>query len=462
MIQFESSYHLVVDENCRRGKKQACQTDRYTHINQKAKRMSIPATDNQPRSDAPARTSTHRHHPYSGKRLEILNAALDVISVNGLGAATVTDMAQKAGVADSILYHYFKNKEDLIYHVFDYLQRTALDDLLNHLQGVMGPVARLGKMIWHHLYMNDNDQNTRVRKSILLEARAKRSFLEHDSFNTLLRYVGVLEQILEAGIRDGLFRKDLNIPVIRTMIFGLLDEEALICLGQEQPTDTCSDFDQIMRLLLNMIESRPSAVHPPAKPEKYMAILDAAKTMFGSKGYNATTIIEVASQAGVAEGTVYEYFKSKEELLLSITREYFSRHKSRLDDAFNFSTATSRLQHVMWSHFNIFSGDKNLVTVFLKDTKLSNHFYTSDAHAIFVDYHDKIIAELKAGQESGEFCPDISSRVFRNFVMGSLANLYNRWYYRDPMSPLDYHFEMHQFIELLCRAVAMPKPVEGL
>lgn len=420
--------------------------------------MSPPTTDNHSHNDAPITAPEKRHAPYKGKRLEILKAALEVISANGLRASTVTDMARQAGVADSIIYHYFKNKEDLIYRVFDYLQRTALDELLFHLQGVLGPVARLGKVIWHHLYMNDTDQNTQVRKSILLEARAKRSFLEHDSFNTLLGYVGVLDQILEEGVREGPFRKDLNIAVARTMIFGLLDEEALICLGAEQPANTRSDFDQIMSLVLNMIESHPRAGDTHARPEKYLAILDAAKTMFGRKGYDSTTIIDIAGRAGVAEGTVYEYFKSKEELLLSITREYFARYKTRLDDAFDFPTAMSRLRHVMWSHFTIFSADKDLVTVFLKDTKLSNHFYTSSAHSVFVDYHDKMVRVLEAGQQSGEFRPDISGRVFRNLVMGSLANLYNRWYYRAPMSPVDYHFEIHQFIDLLCRAVAVRNP----
>jgi AcrR family transcriptional regulator len=394
---------------------------------------------------------------YTGKRLEILKAALETISIRGLKDATITEIAKKAGVVDSIIYHYFKNKEDLIYSVYDLLQHTALDQLSFHFEGIMGPVSKLGKMIWYHLYMNDTDRNTQVRKSILLEARARRSFLKHESFNTLLKYMGVLDHILEEGIKEGHFRSDVNIAVVRTMIFGLLDEEALICLGSNDRTDTLSDFDQIMTLVLAMIENRSPRKETEAKPDKYFAILEAAKTLFGRKGYDSTTMMEVAMNAGVAEGTIYEYFKNKEDLLLSITKEYFGLYKTRLDDAFTFPTALSRLRHVMWSHFSIFAADRDLVTVFLKDTKLSNHFYTSNAHAVFVDYHDKIIEMLDEGKQSGEFRPDISSRIFRNLVMGSLANLYNRWYYRAPMTPLEYTVEMHQFIDLLCRAVAIPK-----
>lgn len=422
--------------------------------------MPNPVTENHQLTDTTPTEPKYSQTKYTGKRLEILKAALETVSIRGLREATITEIAKKAGVVDSIIYHYFKNKEDLIYSVYDLLQQSALDQLSFYFEGIMGPVSKLGKMIWYHLYMNDTDRNTQVRKKILLEARAKRSFLKHESFNTLLKYIGVLDHILEEGIKEGHFRSDMNIAVVRTMIFGLLDEEALICIGSDDRTDTLPDFEQIMTLVLAMIENRAVTNGTDTKPEKYFAILDAAKTLFGRKGYDSTTMMEVAVKAGVAEGTIYEYFKNKGDLLFSITKEYFGLYKKRLDECFTFPTAISRLRHVMWSHFNIFAADRDLVTVFLKDTKLTNHFYTSDAHAVFVDYHDKIIDVLDEGKKCGEFRTDISSRIFRNLVMGSLANLYNRWYYRAPMTPLEYTVEMHQFIDFLCRAVAIPKHAE--
>ena len=66
-------------------------------------------------------------------------------------------------------------------------------------------------------------------------------------------------------------------------------------------------------------------------PDKYFAILEAAKKLFAEKGFDSATMREVAMQAGVAERTIYEYFKNKEDLLLSITKEYFKLYKAKLD-----------------------------------------------------------------------------------------------------------------------------------
>ncbi|KGE16458.1 TetR/AcrR family transcriptional regulator [Paenibacillus wynnii] len=54
--------------------------------------------------------------------------------------------------------------------------------------------------------------------------------------------------------------------------------------------------------------------------DKHTAILDAAYTLFGSGGFYETKMSDVAEQAGIAKGTVYLYFKSKEELFLAVTR----------------------------------------------------------------------------------------------------------------------------------------------
>ncbi|MCL6604352.1 MAG: TetR/AcrR family transcriptional regulator [Paenibacillus sp.] len=54
--------------------------------------------------------------------------------------------------------------------------------------------------------------------------------------------------------------------------------------------------------------------------DKHTAILDAAYTLFGSGGFYETKMSDVAEQAGIAKGTVYLYFKSKEELFMAVTR----------------------------------------------------------------------------------------------------------------------------------------------
>ncbi|AWB44136.1 TetR family transcriptional regulator [Paenibacillus sp. CAA11] len=65
--------------------------------------------------------------------------------------------------------------------------------------------------------------------------------------------------------------------------------------------------------------------------DKHQAILDAAYTLFGSQGFYETKISQIADKAGIAKGTVYLYFKSKEQLFAAVSQRDFDRFLSRLD-----------------------------------------------------------------------------------------------------------------------------------
>jgi len=69
--------------------------------------------------------------------------------------------------------------------------------------------------------------------------------------------------------------------------------------------------------------------------DKRQCILQAAVQAFSEKGYAKATIAEIARKAGVAEGTVYEYFKNKEDVLLSIPEEYFREQMEQLKQTFS-------------------------------------------------------------------------------------------------------------------------------
>ena len=107
----------------------------------------------------------------------------------------------------------------------------------------------------------------------------------------------------------------------------------------------------------------------------------------------------------------------------------------------------------------LFAEDEELVSVFLKETKLKKYFYEDEAHEMFVRYHDKFCEVLEEGKAAGIFRPEINTRVFRNLIMGSLASNYNRWYFRAPIHSMAYMTELQQFIDLICRAAASPVPL---
>lgn len=388
------------------------------------------------------------------KRQKILNAAQEIFSEKGLRNSTIIDIATKAGVVDSIIYYYFKNKEDLLFCALDVQMKNAKVDLLFHLKGIIGPVSKLSKMVWFHLHTNDvNQGNARIRKHLLLECRANKNFYKHQSYESLRKYASVLVGILKEGVASGNFRADLNIAVIRDMIFGLLDEENLSCIAARELTETSPDFDHIMVLIMSMIENRSENGNADKKVDKARAVLKAATALFARKGFNKSTMLEVGKKAEVAEGTIYEYYINKQDLLLSIAKEQFKTYKADLDLTYAVDDPRTRLKGLIWTHFILFTSDIDFLTIFLNDIKLNRHFYATDSYEFFIHYYGKVLEIIEEGKRSGIFRKEVQNRIYRNLFIGTFTHLMLRWFFISSSPPLVFLKELHHATELLSRAV---------
>jgi AcrR family transcriptional regulator len=389
-----------------------------------------------------------------GKRQRILNAAQEIISKKGLKGSSIIEIAKMANVADSIIYYYFKNKEDLLFWALDSQMKSATVDLLFHLKGVIGPVSKLGKMVWYHLHMNDANQgHARIRKHLLLECRAKKNFFKHESYKSLKKYAAVLLGILKEGVAEGTFRSDLNLAVVRDFIFGLLDEENLSSLAARQLTEITPDFGAIMSLILSMIENQPDNSTPAPKVDKAQSVLKAATTLFARRGFYKSTMLEVANEAAVAEGTIYEYYINKQDLLLSISKEQFKAYSAELGHMYDVDDPRIKLRRLIWNHFLLFTSDSDFLVIFLNDIKLNKHFYATDSYKYFIHYYGKVTEIIEEGKRTRTFRQDVCNRVYRNLFIGAFTHLMLRWFYISCPPPLIFLKELHYATELLIQAV---------
>ena len=94
-------------------------------------------------------------------------------------------------------------------------------------------------------------------------------------------------------------------------------------------------------------------------------ILAAAVSVFGARGFHETTVSHIAREAGVATGTIYNYFRQKEDLLVEVFRRYIKRYLRRQSAALK-STALGedRLHRFVEIHLAIFERDRALARVF--------------------------------------------------------------------------------------------------
>ena len=91
----------------------------------------------------------------SGTKWRILSAAEEVISEKGLARSSISEIARKAGVADSVIYQHFKGKQDLLFSVPGERMKEVLALLVEQLTSIQDVQSRLRKMIWFHLRYNE-------------------------------------------------------------------------------------------------------------------------------------------------------------------------------------------------------------------------------------------------------------------------------------------------------------------
>ena len=349
----------------------------------------------------------------------------------------------------------------LFYALEDLMEKTN-KRLSFHFKGLMGSVSHLGKMVWTHLYNNDfSSTDARMMKNLLFECRSNKSFYQHDGYKSLKKYSGVMLAILNKGIKEKFFRDDLNVLVVRDMIFGFLDEESLSCLAYKEIDATLPDFDSIISMILAMISVEANdfaeRINPIAEKsnesmeiDKSKMLLKAATSIFSQKGYHKATMLEISEKAGVAEGTIYEYFKNKRDLLFSIPGKKFEVYRKTLEQVYGPKDPLEKLKYFIGEYFRVFSSDSEFLTIYLYDLKLNKQFYNIKAFSAFLAINKVLYTILDEGKKTGVFRPDLNNRVFRNLLVGSFSHLSMRWLVLNRVTPLKMMSEFSEVISLLC------------
>src|SRR5258708_15900694 len=140
----------------------------------------------------------------------------------------------------------------------------------------------------------------------------------------------------------------------------------------------------------------------PAGGDKRAAIIRAAIRVFAHNGYFNSKVADIASEAGVADGTVYLYFKSKEEILHSIfdrsVDEAVAEAKKLLEP---ISDPREKLRQMAWLHLERLGADRDLAVVFQVELRGSTKFMAEISAAGLAEYLGRILSTVAAGQRSG-------------------------------------------------------------
>jgi AcrR family transcriptional regulator len=278
------------------------------------------------------------------RRSEILQTAASLIASSGL-RTSLQEIADAAGILPGSLYHHFESKEAILvelirryYADLDRIGEIALERLDKpDSRSAADQIVELGSAI--------------ARCAVEHRAALQMSFYDAPSANPEL--VGLLQkpptavqqamlQTLRAGKWSGYIRSDIDLPTLADRICQTMMHVGLDIIRHTAPADQTALV--LCRIMLHGLAARPpsdreldgspafAAAEAAIKTwsdegesgasDKAAHVRAVARAEFGKKGYEVTTIRDIASAAGMGTGTVYRLIGSKEELLASIMESF--------------------------------------------------------------------------------------------------------------------------------------------
>lgn len=170
-------------------------------------------------------------------------------------------------------------------------------------------------------------------------------------------------------------------------------------------------------------------------------ILKAATRVFARNGYFNSKVADIARAADVADGTVYLYFKSKEEILRSIfdqnMADAISSGRKLIE---SIRDPREKLRRIAKLHLERLGADRNLAIVFQVELRGSTKFMQEFSAARFAEYLDMLCKILQEGQRTGVFRKELNAKIISKILFGALDEMATNWiiskrnYQLDPMA----------------------------
>jgi TetR/AcrR family fatty acid metabolism transcriptional regulator len=157
-------------------------------------------------------------------------------------------------------------------------------------------------------------------------------------------------------------------------------------------------------------------------------IINAAIVVFADKGFYNAKVADVARAAGIADGTIYLYFKNKDDLLISLFETKMEHILERFTSTLNsMLSAQEKLKRFIHLYFKMVEEDQNLAQVFQVELRQSSKFLKDYHNQKFIDFLNVIGQIIKEGQRDGEFHHDIRINTTKLAIFGAMDEIARQW-----------------------------------
>lgn len=188
------------------------------------------------------------------------------------------------------------------------------------------------------------------------------------------------------------------------------------------------------------------------------SIIQAAIEVFSKKGFQAAGISEIAQRAGVAGGTIYQYFKNKEDLFFSIPIEKTNEFRSKVElHLKGISGALNKIRKFVWYFLYFFKTNPEYGRLLMLEMRVNKSFVKTGTYDFLKQSVCSVLEIIEEGQKEGVIRKDVDIYLLRHLILGILEHMVTRWLLKETKYDL---LEHHQEVSrLLIEGLSASAPI---
>lgn len=181
---------------------------------------------------------------------------------------------------------------------------------------------------------------------------------------------------------------------------------------------------------------------------KYKQIIEAAVEVIAENGYHNSQVSKIAKKANVADGTIYLYFKNKEDILVSVFKEKMGLFIEKTIQAISEkNSASEKLLTLIKMHYKQLSESPHLAIVTQLELRQSKQELRKEINKVLKSYLNVIDLIVEQGIDEKEFRDDVDPRLIRQMIFGTLDETVTTWVMKSQRySLIDQAEDVHQLL----------------
>jgi len=161
---------------------------------------------------------------------------------------------------------------------------------------------------------------------------------------------------------------------------------------------------------------------------KYRKIISAATRVFAKNGFYKAKVSEIAKEAGIADGTIYIYFKHKDDILITLFEEQMREVLDNMKKQISLeSDPLKKIQRFALIHLQLIEDNKDMAEIIQIELRQSSKFMKNYHNEKFIQYLDLIGDIIQEGKEKGLIRSDIIPGIGKRAFFGALDEMSRFW-----------------------------------